>query len=108
VAITPNSKKADRVNAARTLIKRVEFNETACAKGLEGLRAWSYEYDEKMKTFSSEPKHDWASHDGDGFSYGCLVMQQTRPPVVAKPLRTIHEISLNEIWETSKKGRARI
>ena len=26
VAITPNSKKADRVNAARTLIKRVEFN----------------------------------------------------------------------------------
>ena len=108
VAITPNSKKADRVNAARTLIKRVEFNETACAKGLEGLRAWSYEYDEKMKTFSSEPKHDFASHDGDGFSYGCLVMQQTRPPVVAKPLRTIHEISLNEIWEDNKKGRARI
>ena len=46
--------------------------------------------------------------NGDGFSYGCLVMQQTRPPVIAKPLRTIHEISLNEIWEDNKKGRARI
>lgn len=60
VSITPNSKKSDRVNAARTLIKRIEFNETTCEKGLEGLRAWSYEYNEETKTFSQEPKHDWA------------------------------------------------
>ena len=108
VAITPNSKKADRINAARTLIKRIEFNEAACEKGLEGLRSWSYEYNEQSKTFSSEPKHDWASHDGDGFSYGCLIMQQTQPPV-KKPLpRTIHEITLNEMWADQKRGRDRI
>ena len=108
VAITPNSKKTDRINAARTLIKQVEFNEIACEKGLNGLRAWSYEYNEELKTFSSDPKHDWASHDGDGFSYGCLVMKQTQPVLKPPPMKTIHEITLNEIWEDNKKGRARI
>ena len=108
VAITPNSKKTDRINAARTLIKKVEFNEIACEKGLNGLRAWSYEYNEQLKTFSSEPKHDWASHDGDGFSYGCLIMKQTQAILKPPPIKTIHEITLNEIWEDNKKGRARI
>lgn len=26
------------------------------------------------------------SHDGDGFSYGCLIMQQTKPPAVVEPI----------------------
>jgi phage terminase large subunit len=43
---------------------------------LEGLRAWSYELDEERKTFSKEPRHDWASHPGDGFSYGAQVMRE--------------------------------
>ena len=56
VAITPNSKKADRINAARTLIKRVEFNQTACERGLDGLRALGrMSITKKPKTFSSEP-----------------------------------------------------
>lgn len=80
VAITPNSRIPDRVNAARVLMPRIEFHETKCEKGLNGLRSWSYKYDEETKIFSSEPVHDWASHDGDGFSYGCLIMQQVAPP----------------------------
>jgi phage terminase large subunit len=51
---------------------RCAFNATKCEKGLNALRAWSYKYDDEKKTFSSEPEHDWASHDGDGFSYGCV------------------------------------
>lgn len=108
VAITPNSKKSDRINAARTLINKVEFNERACEKGLDGLRAWSYEYNEELKTFGTEPRHDWASHDGDGFSYGCIIMQQTKPMVEPKPMRTIHEITLNEVWEVNNRGRERV
>lgn len=104
VSITPNSKKADRINAARTLIKRIEFNETKCEKGLEGLRAWSYEYNEDTKTFGLEPKHDWASHDGDGFSYGCLIMQQLKPQPKKPPMRTIQEVSLNELWKDQQYG----
>lgn len=81
VDITPGSSISDRVQAARKIVQRCEFNETNCEQGLAGLRAWSYEYDDKSKIFSSVPKHDWASHDGDGFSYGCLIMSLYKPPV---------------------------
>lgn len=82
VAITPNSSISDRVNAARVMVGRCEFSDK-CERGLDGLRNWSYDYNEDSKSFSVLPKHDWASHDGDGFSYGCLIMQQTKP--VAEP-----------------------
>lgn len=99
VAITPRSSIADRINAARVLIPRVAFNATACENGLNGLRAWSYAYDDEKKTFGAEPLHDWASHDGDGFSYGCLIMQQAAPaPKPAEPMRGItvgaHSVNL--------------
>lgn len=113
IAITPNSKIGDRVNAARTLINRIEFNETACNQGLDGLRAWSYEYDEEKKIFSSDPLHDWASHDGDGFSYGCLIMQEHKPiKAVNEPIRGVMvgkaTVSLNELLDTPRKHTTRI
>ena len=108
VDITPNSRKADRINAARTLINRIEFNEEMCEKGLDGLRAWSYEYNEETKTFGNEPKHDWASHDGDGFSYGCLIMQQTKPIPPKPKMRTIQDITLDELWKDQQRPRDRI
>lgn len=116
VAITPDSKKSDRVNAARTLIGRCEFSDD-CEKGLEGLRAWSYEFNEETKTFSSEPLHDWASHDGDGFSYGCLIMKQTKPIPEEEPARyaamghaggRITTATLDELWKTAPKASKRI
>lgn len=108
VAITPQSKIADRVNAARVLIARCEFHESKTSKGLEALRAWQYKYDEDKKTFSSEPEHDWASHDGDGFSYGCLVMQlASPPPPPPEKMRGLsvgqNTVTLEEMWKSAPK-----
>lgn len=113
VDIIPDSRIADRVNAARVLIPRIEFNATNCEKGLNGLRSWQYEYSEGTKIFSSEPVHDWASHDGDGFSYGCLIMQQVAPPPPPpKPMRGITvgqpSVSLEEMWKRTPSPRSRI
>lgn len=109
VAITPDSRKSDRINAARYLTQHVAFNEQKCTKGLEGLRAWSFEYDEEKKIFSSEPKHDWASHDGDGYSYGCLIMQQTKPKPVAPEQKFLQTATLNDVWAAQQpQGRKRI
>ena len=103
IAITPDSKKADRINAARVLTPHVEFSDK-CAKGLEGLRAWSYEYNEQTKTFSSDPKHDWASHDGDGYSYGCLIMQMTKPKLVPDPMKLTKDYTINDFIRASEMG----
>ena len=65
VAITPQSRISDRVNAARVLLPRVEFHATNCEKGLDGLRSWSYQYNEETKIFSNEPIHNWACLTGD-------------------------------------------
>lgn len=99
VGITPDSKKADRVNAARVMIGRCAFNESRCERGIHGLRSWSYEYNDKTKTFSNDPLHDWASHDGDGFSYGCLIMQQAQQAAAPAPKpRFLHDMTANELF----------
>ena len=107
------TQRSDRVNAARVLIPRVKFHKTNCARGLEGLRAWSYEYSDDSKTFSSEPLHDWASHDGDGFSYGCQIMQMVAPPPPPEePMRGITVpqtgATLDELWEMQPKRMERV
>ena len=109
IEIVPSVKRHDRINAARTLIKRIAFHETNCQAGINGLRNWAYEYNEQTKAFSNDPKHDWASHDGDGFSYGCVVMTQTKRPEPKEKNRSIQEATLNEIWKlTQPRGRTRI
>lgn len=80
VKLVPNLSKSDRINAARMIMPRCFIDSERCAVGLEALRAWSFEYNEETRTFSREPKHDWASHAGDGFSYGAVVMQERRLP----------------------------
>lgn len=119
VDITPDSSKADRVNAARVLIPRIKFHATNCERGLDGLRSWQYEYNEENKIFSSEPLHDWASHDGDGFSYGCVIMSERVPepknePVIVRGVRELPgggiqlDSTLNDLWKYVPRQSTRI
>lgn len=106
VAMVPRSSIADRVNAARVIVSKVKFHATNCELGLDGLRSWAYEYDAEKKMFSSDPLHDWASHYGDGFSYGCLIMQQAEPPPppveVARGIMVgaQNKVTLDDLWRT--------
>jgi phage terminase large subunit len=108
VAVVPVSSKPDRINAARTFIKRCEFHKTNCEIGLNGLRAWEFEWDDENRIFSREPLHNWASHDGDGFSYGCQVMRAHFPPEDDKPkpaLRGAENMTVDEMLAGHKPPR---
>jgi phage terminase large subunit len=109
VKITPNSSISDRVNAARTLIMKCEFNETKCKTGLDGLKGWAYEYDEEKKIMSQVPKHDFNSHEGDGFSYGCVIINTYKPIVkqVTAP-KFWNEQKLDELWVDNHKKQNRL
>ncbi|MCC7144260.1 MAG: hypothetical protein IT349_19365 [Candidatus Eisenbacteria bacterium] len=76
VGIVPQAPIGDRINAARVIGARCAFHEAKCEKGLDGLRSWAFRYDEELKAFSKDPVHDWASHPGDAFSYGALIMRE--------------------------------
>lgn len=76
IRIVPQSSKSDQIEAARTYIKRCAFNRAGCEAGLDGLRAWEYEYNVDDQVFSKHPRHNWASHPSDGFAYGCQVLRE--------------------------------
>ena len=101
--IVPKTSKADRINAARTVIKQCEFHKTRCEEGLDGLRAWEFEWNPDTLAFSKEPLHNWASHPSDGFSYGCQVMQLMPPPEIeTKKPKWWHEQTAAEIFALDK------
>jgi phage terminase large subunit len=106
VAVVPQTSKRDRINAARRVLPSCAFHETRCFKGLEGLRDWSYEWNEDTGEFSREPLHNWASHPGDAYSYGAQVIGMASMPEADKgfvPPKTIYEATMNELWETTKQ-----
>lgn len=107
VRVVPISKKTDQITAARTVIKRCEFHKTRCAMGLDGLRAWEFDYNPDTQAFSREPLHNWASHPSDAFAYGCQVMQEFVPETKAedKPLRGLAEIPFEELWPLHRSAR---
>lgn len=114
VDIVKLTKKPEQINAARTIIERCRFHRTNCKAGLDGLRSWSFKYDEEKKIYSKEPDHDWASHPGDAFAYGCQVMREmtVHIPEEPKPIVGItvgdNKVTLDELWKSAKPKRSRI
>ena len=115
VDIVAQSKKSDQISAARTVIKRCEFHKTDCEEGLDGLRAWEYEFNPDTQAFSKEPLHNWASHPSDGFAYGCQIMHEIEPPELAKviPIRGVmigspSNVTFDELWDEVQPQSGRI
>jgi phage terminase large subunit len=109
IRIVPQSRKADQIEAARTFIKRCEFNRAACEAGIDGLRAWEFEYNEDSGVFSREPKHNWASHPADAFAYGCQVLREEQPESIMPPIdqqlinHSVQNISMGAITRNHLK-----
>lgn len=73
----------DGINAVRVLLPRCWFDETKCKDGLEALRQYRREWDEKMKTFRARPLHDWSSHAADAMRYLAVGL----PERISKPAK---------------------
>lgn len=48
------------------------FDEEKCQRGLECLRAYHYEYDDRNKLLRNKPEHDWSSHSSSAFIYALM------------------------------------
>lgn len=76
VEIAPQAEVADGINAARTLFDRFWIDEENCAQGLECLRNYRKQWDEKKKAFQDRPFHDWASHGADALRYLAVTFRE--------------------------------
>lgn len=107
IDVVPMLSKSDRINAARSLMPRCHFDAVKCKAGLSGLRGWSYEYNDETKTYSKEPRHDWASHPGDGFSYGAVVMKERVLPTPPKKPDMRGPLTFDEMLKVSDRATSR-
>jgi len=81
--ILPQQNVMDGINAARVTIASSWFDSEKCRDGLEMLRAYRADYDERTKVFHNRPRHDFSSHGADSFRYLSMAwreMQPEKPP----------------------------
>jgi hypothetical protein len=99
--LVPNHKVEDGINAARVGFPRFWFDQTKCKYGLEALRQYRTEFDEKLKVFKNTPKHDWTSHTADAFRYAAMAWRELVPETKTEDAikAMIRPKTLNQILE---------
>lgn len=75
--VVPAQSVEDGINAVRLLLPKCWFDLTKCKQGVESLKQYRSDFDEKNGVFSSRPLHDWTSHAADAFRYLALGMKAT-------------------------------
>jgi len=70
--VVPQAHVQDGINATRRLLDTAWIDEKRCERGLNALRNYQRAWNEKMKTFSDIPMHNWASHGADALrTFAC-------------------------------------
>lgn len=113
--IVVNMDILDGIEAARQILPLCYFDEKATAQGIEHLRGYSREWDDKAQVFRNKPKHDHHSHASDSFRYLalCAAKVSKRAGNVYLDGETPSELKnygfcLDDIWDTAPKVNARI
>lgn len=98
--LVPDHSLMDGINAVRVTLKGFHYDykdendpegkivhhpvffDEKCREGLETIKQYRAEYDEKARTFKDRPKHDWTSHAADAFRYLCMAWREIKaePP----------------------------
>lgn len=95
IQIAPRLPVADGIDAVRTMLPRCWFDEQKTQRGMDALRQYRTERDERTQTFRATPVHDWTSHAADAFRYGAVTQRRQRPrPEGPRPVRMRREYSV--------------
>lgn len=108
--LVPAHKVEDGINAARMTLPRCWFDEAACREGLEALRQYRADYDEKTRAFRNAPKHDWTSHTADAFRYLAMAWREMVPePAKPAPRNVVvggeTTLTMDDLWSAQAERR---
>jgi hypothetical protein len=76
IKVCPRLSVADGIQAVRRLLPRCWFNPKT-KNGLNALRNYRREHDEKRNVFYEKPLHDWSSHASDAFRYLAIGLDES-------------------------------
>jgi hypothetical protein len=74
ITLAPLHRIEDGINAVRMLLPRCWFDQAKCARGLDALRLYRADYDDKLRALRPHPVHDWTSHAADSFRYLAMTL----------------------------------
>lgn len=79
VTVCPNIPVADGIQAVRMMLPTCWFDKDKCKDGIEALRMYRRDYDDKRQEFRLHPLHDWTSHYADAFRYFAVGHREQSP-----------------------------
>jgi hypothetical protein len=80
--VAPSQSVADGINAVRMLLPKVYFDKIKCKDGIEALKLYRTEFDDKRQTFRNNPLHDWTSDYTDAVRYFAITTKtNSKAPV---------------------------
>jgi len=77
--LAPLQRIEDGINAVRVFLPKCWFDAEKCARGIDALRLYRSEYDDKLRALRAGPLHDWSSHAADAFRYLALSLDRNAP-----------------------------
>lgn len=84
--VAPKLSIDDGINAVRGILHRCIWNVEKCEHGIESLKNYRKEYDDKKKCYKDNPLHDWTSHAADAFRYLAVVVDKIRNESKSSPI----------------------
>jgi len=93
VRVMPQLKVEQGIQAARTIFGKCYFDAEKCADGIQALRHYRYEVDEKLGSLRKEPLHDWASHAADAFRTAAVMIREPEKKKEQEKRRTQSKLS---------------
>jgi phage terminase large subunit len=112
--LVPELSLQDGIEAARLTLPKCWFDEKATYEGVEHLRGYMREWDEKTQTFRNRPKHDQHSHGADAFRYLALAARPvsgnlSRDVVKIAPRVGHHyAFTLDDVWDCQPTRTGRL
>ena len=70
--VAPKLEVDHGIESVRNTLPHCYFDREKCKQGLDALRQYRKQWDEKNQVFKNKPLHDWCSHASDAFRYGCV------------------------------------
>jgi len=89
------------IDAGRLILPTCRFDRERCSGGIEALRAYRRQFNEKTQQYANTPLHDWSSNGSDAFRYFALVTDDSKalaavkdnaPPVLKAPEYTLDKL----------------
>lgn len=76
ITVAPRLSVADGIQAVRRILPRCWFDHKT-KPGLDAIRNYRREYNEKQQVFYDKPLHDWSSHYSDAFRYLAIGLDES-------------------------------